>query len=285
MKSTLQALVEREDGTYESVTLYTLQRDASAPPSSGLGLFLGETRELCATLQNLAIREQVNELVDAMRRCPACWHPLGLKDQKQVVYRTAFGKCRLPSPRLYSRCAHCGHRVHEAETFSALAMALPERSHPQWVWLQTRFASVMSYSQARRFLSQAFAGALQLPATSIRANVQRIGARLEAETQSRVVPALPCSRSACSAHTPGRRGREVPATRSRIPTRYPARAHRARRTPIADRTGPVTRCRTRSPRRAWDRRGPRNRTSGPNRTGDALQDPGALPPQSTPRRR
>ena len=125
-----------------------------------------------------------------MRRCPTCSHALAVKDQKQVVYRTAFGKCRLRSPRLYSRCAHCGHRLHAAETFSPLATALPERSHPQWIWLQTRFASVMSYAQARRFLAQAFAGALQLPATSIRANVQRIGGRLEAETQRRVEKVL-----------------------------------------------------------------------------------------------
>ena len=188
MKITLQALVERGDGTHQSIDLHVLHRDGAAAPSAGLGLFLSEAQELCAALQELAIREQVGELVETMRRCPACSHCRGLKDEKQVVYRTAFGQYRLPSPRLYSRCAHCGDRSHEAETFSQMASALPERSHPQWVWLQTRFASVMSYSLARTFLKQGYtgAGAKGLPAASIRAHVQRIGARLEAETQSRV---------------------------------------------------------------------------------------------------
>lgn len=125
-----------------------------------------------------------------MRRCPECSHALGQKDEKQLVYRTAFGKYRLPSPRLYSRCAHCGHRSHAAQTFSPMAAALPERTHPQWIWLQTRFASVMSYSLARKFLAPAFEGARQLPASAIRANVQRIGARSEAETQGRVMKVL-----------------------------------------------------------------------------------------------
>lgn len=190
MKITLQALVEREDGTRQSTDFCTLRRDATDAPSSGLGLFLGEARDLCSALQSLAITEQVNELVATMMRCPACSHCLGVKDQKQVVYRTAFGKASLPSPRLYSRCAHCGHRARVTETFSPMASALPERSHPQWIWLQTRFASVMSYSLARTFLAQSFAGAQQLPATSIRANVQRIGARLEAETQRLVAKVL-----------------------------------------------------------------------------------------------
>ena len=149
-----------------------------------------EAQELCGALQELAIREQVGELVEAMKRCSACSHSLGLKDKKQLVYRTAFGKYRLPSPRLYSRCAHCGHRSHEAETFSPLATALPERSHPQWVWLQTRFASVMSYSLARTFLKHGYTGANGVPATSIRTHVQRVGATLEAETQSRVEQVL-----------------------------------------------------------------------------------------------
>ena len=190
MKITLRAVVERADGTREDFALYALRRDCAAAPSSGLGLFLDETREICAALQDVVIRGQVSELIDAMRRCPSCSRPLGVKDQREVVYRTTFGKYRLPSPRLYSRCAHCRHRSHAAETFSPMASALPERSHPQWVWLQTRFASVMSYSLARTFLAHAFVGVRQLPATSIRTNVQRIGARLEAEVQSRVEKVL-----------------------------------------------------------------------------------------------
>jgi hypothetical protein len=47
MKITLQALVEREDGTHKSVALCTLERDPTASPSSGLVLCLAETRELC----------------------------------------------------------------------------------------------------------------------------------------------------------------------------------------------------------------------------------------------
>lgn len=190
MKITVQAVVERDDGSRESVTLYKLNRPRGGAPNSGLGMFVDESRELCAQLQNVVMREQVNELIESLKRCPSCSRALGQKDHKELVYRTAFGKYRLPSPRLYSRCGHCGHQSHPAQTFSPMATALPERTHPQWIWLQTRFASVMSYSLARRFLAPAFDGARNLPVSTIRTNVQRAGARLEAETQSRAMKML-----------------------------------------------------------------------------------------------
>ena len=55
---------------------------------------------------------------------------LGIKDTKQIVYRTVSGAARLASPRLYSRCAACGTNSDSRQTFSPLAQALPERTHP-----------------------------------------------------------------------------------------------------------------------------------------------------------
>ena len=78
MKITLQALVERADGTHESIVLHVMERDGAAAPSAGLGLFVIETPEFCAALQELAIREQVGELVVAMQRRDADRVELGL---------------------------------------------------------------------------------------------------------------------------------------------------------------------------------------------------------------
>ena len=54
------------------------------------------------------------------------------------------------------------------------------------MWLQTRYASVMSYNLARKFLLHAFPGANALPMSSVRANVQKIGTRLEGEVRARI---------------------------------------------------------------------------------------------------
>jgi hypothetical protein len=70
-----------------------------------------------------------------------------------------------------------------AGTFSPLARALLERLHPQWKWLQCRYASVMSFKLARTFLRDAFPGGATLPCSSVKATVRATGNRLEAETR------------------------------------------------------------------------------------------------------
>ncbi len=80
---------------------------------------------------------------------PGCSRAGG-PNSKTIMYRIAFGKVSCPSRRLYSRCSSYGSRAHAQATFSPLAIALAERTHPQWAWLQTRFASVMSYRSAGR---------------------------------------------------------------------------------------------------------------------------------------
>lgn len=109
---------------------------------------------------------------------------LGVKNTKQLVYRTAFGVARLVSPRLYSRCACCDTMAGRAKTVSPLAQALPERSHPQWPWLQCRYASVMSFRLAQIFLRDAFSAGGRLAVSSLELNVRDVGSRLEREAQA-----------------------------------------------------------------------------------------------------
>ena len=150
MRITIQAKIERADGTRKTVEVLSLRKTADKVPASGLGLMLGEVRDLSAKLQRIFLEEQVAELGAAMSRCPQCTVTLPVKDAKNIVYRTAFGKAKLASPRLYSSCSSCGHKSHARNSFSPLAEALPARTNPQWVWLQTRYASAMSCPAGRR---------------------------------------------------------------------------------------------------------------------------------------
>jgi hypothetical protein len=185
MRITVEAKIERADGSRQTVEISCLERAPDPAPRCGIGVLLSESRDLLGNLQRVVLREQADEIVAAARQCRRCSRRLAVKGSAGIVYRTAFGKVTLEAPRLYSRCSACGARVAASTSFSPLALALPERSHPQWVWLQTRYASVMSYRLARSFLATSFAGATDLPASSIRSSAQRIGARLEKEMQQR----------------------------------------------------------------------------------------------------
>ncbi|CAN7566591.1 MULTISPECIES: hypothetical protein [unclassified Variovorax] len=142
-----------------------------------------ETHALLIRLQAVVLDEQVDRFVARSARCLACGAPLGIKDTKRLVYRTTFGKASLRSPRFYSHCSGCGFCSDDKATVSPLAHALPQRVHPQWIWLQCRYASVMSYRLAQVFLRDAFPGGSQLPSSSVKVNVREIGNRLEQEAR------------------------------------------------------------------------------------------------------
>jgi hypothetical protein len=184
MRITIQALIEGvEESEPHAETIGVVERDADGAPASGLGLFLRETHAVLRQLQAVVLREQIAQFVERASHCRRCGSRLATKDSKTVVYRTAFGKARLGSPRLYSRCSGCGTSAVRQASFSPLADALPERTHPQWLWLQSRYAAVMSYRLAQIFLRDAFPAGRSLPVSSVKVNARHVGQRLDAETQ------------------------------------------------------------------------------------------------------
>ena len=162
------------------VTIGVIERSADLTPASGLGLLLQETKELLRELQTNVVAKQAPQFVSAASKCRSCSKTLGVKDRNKLVYRTAFvGVERSISPRLYSRCACCGTMAGRAKTISPLAQALPERTPPQWTWLQCRYASVMSFHLAQKFLRDAFPTGQGLAVSSLKVNLRAVGSRLD----------------------------------------------------------------------------------------------------------
>ena len=222
MRITIQALIEGADGQLpRTEAIGTVERDADGAPASGLGLFLRETHALLRQLQAIVLREQVSQFLDRAALCRQCGHRLATKDSKVVIYRTAFGKARLNSPRLYSQCGNCGASARPQASFSPLAEALPERTHPQWLWLQSRYAAVMSFRMAQMFLRDAYPAGQDLPVSSVKVNLRRVGQRLDAETQAAVDAIVREPRSAAADRRRVARrsnSRSTPATSVPLPS-------------------------------------------------------------------
>ena len=102
------------------------------------------------------------------------------KGGASIVYRTAFGKLRLAGPRLYSQC-RCGARAHTSDSFNPLGTLLEERTHPELLYLQTRWASVLSYERAAKFLQDVLPAEAVPGSSSIKAQVRKVGAQLAAQ--------------------------------------------------------------------------------------------------------
>ena len=105
-----------------------------------LGLRLGEAKQMLAGIQQVMIAQQVEEYVEQQRQCPHCRQPLPYKGHHQIGVRTLFGKLTLESPRLYT----CSCQLHQKHSWSPVAALFSERSTPELLCQEIRWASLLS---------------------------------------------------------------------------------------------------------------------------------------------
>jgi len=96
-------------------------------------------RKLMARVQEVVVDEQVQACLAAEVACPHCRRPRRHKDGGSIAVRTLFGTLRLPSPRWH----HCYCRSNDRQSFSLLTEVLPERTTPELLYLEARFAGLI----------------------------------------------------------------------------------------------------------------------------------------------
>lgn len=125
-----------------------------------LGLTLSEGKEVLAQLQASLVKQQVDQYLATQKDCPACGVAYFQKGQHQIVFRTLYGNLKLPSPRYYSCPCQLPPQAQlqlpeqkpKKGSFSPLAVFLKERSAPELVYLETKWAALMSYGLTGRLL-------------------------------------------------------------------------------------------------------------------------------------
>jgi hypothetical protein len=93
------------------------------------------------------------------------------------VYRTLFGKLRLPGVRFF----HCECQPHASRTFSPLAQLLTERTAPELLYLETTFASLMSYALTVNLLQEVLPIDKTINAATVRNNAQAVAQRIDSK--------------------------------------------------------------------------------------------------------
>jgi hypothetical protein len=123
------------------------------------------------------VQAQSAEFVTQARRCPRCGRLRTCKGHHQIVFRTPFGKLQLDSPRLY----RCGCKLNDGRSFSPLAELLPERTSPELMYLETKFAALVSYGLTVKLLEEVLPIDQALSPTAIRHQVRQAAQRLESQ--------------------------------------------------------------------------------------------------------
>jgi hypothetical protein len=118
----IQVVAIADNGQRHTHEVASLER--TEVQAETLGLTLAESKAMLRELQRVVVEHQVAEFVEAHCCCSACGEPRRSKGCHDLPMRTVFGKITIPSPRF----VHCDCQPHDAESFSPLAQALPERT-------------------------------------------------------------------------------------------------------------------------------------------------------------
>ncbi len=176
MKVRVQIIVEADDDSPPSVH-EVAQVERTDLHVDTLGLHLTEAKDLRQNVQEVVVAEQVHRCLDEQAACLACGRPRRHKDATTIVLRTLFGTVHLRSPWWW----HCVCRPQPTRTFSPLAAALPERTTPELLYLETKFSGLISYGQSASLLAETLPLGRELHATTVRRHAQASAERLEDE--------------------------------------------------------------------------------------------------------
>jgi hypothetical protein len=142
-----------------------------------LGLQLDEAKQLLAGIQQIMIAQQVEEYVEQQRQCSHCQQPLACKGHHQIGLRTLFGKLTLESPRFYT----CACQPHQKRSWSPVAARFSERSTPELLCQEVRWATLLSYGVTVKLLGDLLPMEHQLSTSTISRHVHQVAERLEGE--------------------------------------------------------------------------------------------------------
>jgi hypothetical protein len=145
-----------------------------------LGLSLEEAKAITGGIQQVLAGAQVAEWHADQRACPDCGRRRSLKGRHQIVFRTPFGALRLDSERF--RTCRCAKRP--TGSTSPLAELLRERVSPEMLYLETKFASLVSYGLTVGLLGELLPLERPIGAERVRRHLFRVAEAHEAELAS-----------------------------------------------------------------------------------------------------
>ena len=123
------------------------------------------------------VEAQAEAYCTSKSACSSCGRRLRKKGRCAIRYRTVFGDIPVTSPRYY-RCRCKGRRP---QTFSPLTDLLPDHTAPELLWLETRWASLVSFDTATGLLKDVLPIGERLNAETVRNHLHKTARRMEDE--------------------------------------------------------------------------------------------------------
>src|SRR5258708_572583 len=145
-----------------------LERGPLSPET--LGLRLDEAKQMLAGVQQVMTAQQIEDYVEQQCQCSHCQQPLACKGHHQIGVRTLFGKLTLESPRLYN----CACQLQQQNSWSPVAALFSERSIPELLCQEVRWASLLSYGVTAKLLGDLLPMENQLSTSTVSRHVHHV---------------------------------------------------------------------------------------------------------------
>src|SRR5216110_1878645 len=194
MKMTIQVVIEDDDATPQvAQKVVLLERHIENFGPSTLGLTLDEGKEILAGVQTVLVAAQTTRFVESQRFCPHCGAAYVKNGTHQLTFRTLFGTMKLTSQRFFTcpcqkaRITVQGQKDKTQQqkkpqmSFSPLADLLPERTAPEFLYLQTKWVAVMSYERTAEFLGEVFPLEKSISTAVLFQHVEQVATRIDGE--------------------------------------------------------------------------------------------------------
>jgi hypothetical protein len=176
MRVKLQLVMCSDDGHEETVTdLVTLQKDSTR--LEHLGLSLKEAKQLLTAIQQRVLQQQVEAFLASHSTCADCGASLKAKGSQTRSFRTLFGTFKLASPRLF----HCRCTRRKTTSFRPLSTLLTESAAPELLFMETKWASLVSYGLTVDALTDFLPLKATLDVKTVRHDALKVAERCEAE--------------------------------------------------------------------------------------------------------
>jgi hypothetical protein len=179
MTFTVQVVVRDETNPgdeYMCCDIATLERNKLSPET--LGLMLEEGKTILKQVQEVVVEKQLETYLGIAKVCPECGKPRRCKGYHEATFRTVFGKLCVKSPR-WHHCS-CQGQTKTTQTFSPLAQLFPERTTPELLFLETKWASLVSYGMTTKLIKDVLPVDSKLNDVTIRNHLHRMALRQEA---------------------------------------------------------------------------------------------------------
>ncbi|WP_180902655.1 ISKra4 family transposase [Martelella soudanensis] len=171
----IKVTITAPDGTTHTDTIGKLTKGFET--IGEIGLSIDESKTLLLNIQQKIVGAQCAASCAERASCQCCGLKLRCKARRQIRYRTVFGDVGVNSPRFYQ----CFCQDMSARTFSPLTELLPDHVAPELLWLETKWASLMSFGVTTDLLKDVLPINRKLSSDSIRRHLGRIATRMETD--------------------------------------------------------------------------------------------------------